>query len=42
MEAISKVEFSTANPDFGAVEADDVVLNLTASETFFPKKGYFS
>ena len=25
-------------PDFGAVEADDVVLNLTAAETFFPGK----
>ncbi|MFT7651504.1 MAG: hypothetical protein ACI9UU_000607 [Candidatus Azotimanducaceae bacterium] len=29
------------NPDFGAVEADDVVLNLTASETFFPEKRLF-
>ena len=28
------------NPDFGAVEADDVVLNLTASETFFPGKNF--
>lgn len=28
-------------PDFGAVEADDVVLNLTASETFFPEKRLF-
>ena len=37
-----KLEFSgTANPDFGAVEADDVVLNLTASETFFPEKRLF-
>ena len=34
-----KVEVAlTANPDFGAVEADDVVLNLTASETYFPEK----
>ncbi|GIS18198.1 MAG: hypothetical protein CM15mP120_01140 [Pseudomonadota bacterium] len=33
---------ATANPDFGAVEADDVVLNLTASETFFQKSGCFS
>ena len=32
---------ATANPDFGAVEADDVVLNLTASETFFPEKRLF-
>ena len=37
-----KFEFSaTANPDFGAVESDDVVLNLTASETFFPEKRLF-
>lgn len=37
-----KIELSaTANPDFGAVEADDVVLNLTASETFFPEKRLF-
>jgi hypothetical protein len=37
-----KVELSaTVNPDFGAVEADDVVLNLTASETFFPEKRLF-
>lgn len=31
----------TLNPDFGAVEADDVVLNLTAFETFFPEKRLF-
>jgi hypothetical protein len=31
----------TVNPDFGAVEADDVVLNLTALETFFPEKRLF-
>jgi len=37
-----KLELSaTVNPDFGAVEADDVVLNLTASETFFPEKRLF-
>ncbi|MDB9756216.1 DUF5916 domain-containing protein [Pseudomonadales bacterium] len=37
-----KVQLSaTVNPDFGAVEADDVVLNLTASETFFPEKRLF-
>ncbi len=28
-------------PDFGAVEVDDVVLNLTAFETFFPEKRLF-
>ena len=32
---------ATLNPDFGAVEADDVVLNLTAAETFFPEKRLF-
>ena len=31
----------TVMPDFGAVEADDVVLNLTAFETFFPEKRLF-
>ena len=37
-----KLEVSaTLNPDFGAVEADDVVLNLTAFETFFPEKRLF-
>ena len=37
-----KLELSaTVNPDFGAIEADDVVLNLTASETFFPEKRLF-
>lgn len=29
------------NPDFGQVEADNVVLNLTAFETFFPEKRLF-
>ncbi len=29
------------NPDFGQVEADDVVVNLTAFETFFPEKRLF-
>ncbi len=29
------------NPDFGAVESDDVVVNLTAFETFFPEKRLF-
>lgn len=31
----------TVNPDFGAVESDDVVINLTATETFFPEKRLF-
>jgi len=31
----------TIKPDFGAVEADNVVLNLTAFETFFPEKRLF-
>ncbi len=29
------------NPDFGNVESDDVVVNLTAFETFFPEKRPF-
>ena len=32
---------STVNPDFGTVEADDVVVNLSAFETFFPEKRLF-
>lgn len=28
-------------PDFGSVEADDVVLNLSAFETYFPEKRLF-
>lgn len=32
---------ATANPDFGSVESDDVVVNLTANETFFPEKRLF-
>jgi hypothetical protein len=36
------VELSaTALPDFGSVEVDDVVLNLTAQQTFFPEKRVF-
>jgi hypothetical protein len=31
----------TVNPDFGQVEADQVVLNLTSYETFFPDKRPF-
>ena len=32
---------ATANPDFGTVESDEVVVNLTADETFFPEKRLF-
>ena len=32
---------ATVNPDFGAVESDDVVVNLTAFETYFPEKRLF-
>lgn len=32
---------ATVNPDFGAVESDNVVVNLTANETFFPEKRLF-
>jgi hypothetical protein len=32
---------ATINPDFGQVEADPGVLNLTAYETFFPEKRPF-
>jgi len=32
---------ATVNPDFGTVESDDVVINLTAFETFFPEKRLF-
>jgi hypothetical protein len=32
---------ATVNPDFGDVEADDVIVNLTAFETFFPEKRLF-
>ena len=32
---------ATVKPDFGSVEADDVVVNLTADETFFPEKRLF-
>jgi hypothetical protein len=32
---------ATLNPDFGQVEADQVVLNLTRFETFFPEKRPF-
>jgi len=32
---------ATFNPDFGAIESDDVVVNLTSYETFFPEKRAF-
>src|SRR5213076_2065752 len=32
----------TLNPDFGQVEADQRVLNLSTFETFFPEKRPFS
>ena len=32
---------ATALPDFGAVESDDVVVNLTARETYFTEKRLF-
>lgn len=32
---------ATVNPDFGTVEADEVVVNLTAFEVFFPDKRLF-
>ncbi|MFT7220543.1 MAG: hypothetical protein ACI8Z1_002160 [Candidatus Azotimanducaceae bacterium] len=32
---------ATLNPDFGSVEADEVDVNLTATETFFPEKRLF-
>lgn len=32
---------ATLNPDFGSAEADDVVVNLTATEVFFPEKRLF-
>ncbi|MEM7079987.1 MAG: DUF5916 domain-containing protein [Pseudomonadota bacterium] len=32
---------ATLNPDFGNVESDDVIINLSAFETFFPEKRLF-
>jgi len=32
---------ATLNPDFGSVESDDVDVNLTSQETFFPEKRLF-
>lgn len=38
----SNMQFTTTvNPDFGNVESDDVVVNLTSFETFFPEKRPF-
>ena len=31
----------TANPDFGTVEADEIIINLSAYETFYPEKRLF-
>ncbi len=31
----------TINPDFGAVESDELIINFTATETFFPEKRLF-
>jgi hypothetical protein len=32
---------ATIYPDFGSVETDDLIVNLTATETFFPEKRPF-
>ena len=32
---------ATVDPDFGTVEADSVIINLSAVETFFPEKRLF-
>ncbi|MEZ5489531.1 MAG: DUF5916 domain-containing protein [Gammaproteobacteria bacterium] len=32
---------ATLNPDFGSIQADDVVVNLTAFEQFFPEQRNF-
>ncbi|MDX1480611.1 MAG: DUF5916 domain-containing protein [Woeseiaceae bacterium] len=32
---------ATLNPDFGSAESDDVDVNLTANETFFPERRLF-
>ena len=38
----SNLQFAaTLLPDFGTVESDDVVVNLTSFETFFPEKRLF-
>jgi len=37
----STVLYATLNPDFGQVEADEIVQNLTTYELFFPEKRPF-
>lgn len=37
----STVLYATVNPDFGQVEADEIVQNLTTYELFFPEKRPF-
>jgi len=32
---------ATINPDFGTVESDDVIVNFTANEVFFPERRLF-
>lgn len=32
---------ATVNPDFGTVETDELVVNLSATETFYPEKRLF-
>jgi hypothetical protein len=32
---------ATVNPDFGNVESDDVIVNLSSTETFYPEKRPF-
>jgi len=32
---------ATLNPDFGTVESDDVIVNFSANEVFFPEKRLF-
>jgi uncharacterized protein DUF5916 len=40
--ALGRLSFSgTVNPDFGQVEADQVILNLSTFEPFFPEKRPF-
>ena len=38
----SNLQFNaTVNPDFGGIESDNVVINLSATEVFFPEKRLF-
>jgi hypothetical protein len=32
---------ATVNPDFGTVESDEIIINLSATETYFPEKRLF-